>query len=270
MIAAPLRWPASQAAYLAGLCRKLGPCAGIRFRCAMLSARLGLHRGDGIWVRHRSLAHPAWVRIASSDADVFGQVVMRAEYAAVAVGDPRVIVDCGANAGYTSAFFLSAFPLARVIAIEPFAENAALCRRNLAAYGDRATVIEAAAWGSPCRLVVEHSSGNEWGASVRPAKDGEAGDVDGVGLPSLGLGRIDILKVDVEGSEAELFADDPGRWLGTVANMAIEVHGPRCEAVFRQAMAGYRFREAKSGELTVCLGIAPDAVPPRTGSGAAA
>jgi FkbM family methyltransferase len=245
-----------QVRYMAHLSSLLGTAGALRFRAAMFGPRLGLHDGKLLQMHHKSLLHPVTLRIASTDAEVFGQVIGRAEYAGVSCDDPRVIVDCGANVGFTSAFFLSRFPRARVIAIEPFPANAALCRRNLAPYGDRAQVIEAAVWGAAGRLVVEPAEGNEWGIRVRRAEAGEAGDLDGISIASLGLDAIDILKVDIEGSEIELFsADSDLSWLDGVRNMAIELHGPECERVVRGALWGLDFRESVSGELNVFLGM---------------
>ena len=223
----------------------------------MFFARFGWHDGKTLRLSPKNLAHPVNLRIASTDAEVYGQVIRNAEYAAVAVGQPLTIVDCGANVGYTSAFFLSRFPLARVIAIEPFSANAEACRSNLAPYGERAVVIQAAIWSKPCRLVVEFDGGNEWGIRVRPVSTDETGDVDAIDIPSLGLGRIDILKVDIEGSEAELFRQDTESWLPLVGSIAIELHGDACEAIFRAALKEYAFSELRSGELTICLGIKP-------------
>ena len=54
-----------------------------------------------------------------------------------------LIVDCGANAGFASAFLLSRFPDASLYAIEPDPGNRAL-ERNLAPCGSRARVGEPA------------------------------------------------------------------------------------------------------------------------------
>ena len=45
--------------------------------------------------------------------------------------DIRLVVDCGANVGYASAYFLSHFPQARVIAVEPDDQKFEALRRNL-------------------------------------------------------------------------------------------------------------------------------------------
>jgi len=245
-----------QVRYQRRLTRILGWRDASRFRSALLGRRLGWNAGASLLLHPPNLLHPIELRVASTDAYVYEQVIVDEQYAAVADGyTAEVIVDCGANAGYASAYLLSRFPRARVVAIEPFPANAALCRRNLAPYGTRATVIEAAIWSHCTRLVLDHVGGREWSIRVRAVRPGEGGDIEAIDLPSLGLKRIDILKIDIEGSEAELFARDTDRWLPSVSNIAIEFHGTECERRFRTAMAGYRYAESQSGELTICRGI---------------
>jgi Methyltransferase FkbM domain len=67
--------------------------------------------------------------------------------------------------------------------------------------------------------------------------------------------QIDILKVDIEGSERQLFSATAQNWLPLVRNICIELHGPACEEVFWGAMAGYSYVKATSGELTLCSAI---------------
>ncbi len=245
-----------QAGYQRELTRILGWRNALRFRGAMLGRRLGWHSGTPLRMHPPSLLHPIELRIGSTDIYVYEQVLVDEQYAAVADGcAAEVIVDCGANVGYTSAYLLTRFPQAQVVAIEPFPANAALCRRNLAPYGSRATVVEAAIWSHCTRLVLDQAGDREWGVRVRAARPGEGGQIEAIDLPSLGLSRIDILKIDIEGSEAELFARDTDRWLPGVANIAIEFHGAECERRFRRAMQGYRYAESQSGELTICRGI---------------
>jgi len=238
--------------YQQQLTRRLGLRDGWRYR---FGSWFKWFEGGVMCLRSPALLHPVEMRINTSDSYVFGQVLRRQEYAPAVDGPVRTIVDCGANVGYTSAYFLSRFPGVRVIAIEPFPANAEMCRRNLAPYGDRAQVIEAAVWPHPARLVMDYTDGEEWGVQVREARGDEKGDVDGIDLPSLGLERIDLLKIDIEGSELRLFNENPDRWLPNVSNIAIELHGPACVRSFETAMAGYAFESSESGELTICKGI---------------
>lgn len=246
-----------QIAYQHELTQKLGWRYALYFRSAMLARRVGWHDGLLLRLHPANLLHPIELRIDSTDADVYRQVVMEEQYAVVIDEQAEIIVDCGANVGYASAYFLSRCPNAQVVAIEPFPANAELCRRNLAPYGRRAKVIEAAAWSQSGRLVLDHGGGNEWGVRVRAARAGEFGAIEAVDLPSLGLGRIDLLKIDIEGSEADLFANGTDCWLPRVSNIAIELHGSECEERFRTAMANYCYTLSHSGELTICREIKP-------------
>jgi hypothetical protein len=83
--------------------------------------------------------HPVQMRVGgSSDPEAFDQIFIDAILAEVVAGvdAARVIVDLGANVGYSSVFFLNAFPDAFVLAVEPDPQNANICARNLAPYGD--------------------------------------------------------------------------------------------------------------------------------------
>jgi FkbM family methyltransferase len=244
-----------QAAYQRRLTRLLGWKYALRFRGAMLGLRAGLRQRESVRLHPPILMHPIELRLNSTDADVYGQVLIDQEYGPVANGQITTIVDCGANVGYTSAYFLSRFPTARAIAIEPFPANAEMCRRNLAPYGSRATVIEAAVWSHCTQLVLDYAGGNDWGVKVRAAKAGEQGQIKAIDIPSLGLTEIGILKIDIEGSELDLFMEGAGRWLPSVSNIAIELHGAECEKVFTAAMANYSYELSHSGELTICKKI---------------
>lgn len=246
-----------QIAYQHELARKLGWRYALRFRSAMLARRIGWHDGVLLKLHPANLLHPIELRINSTDPDVYQQVLVEEEYAVVTDERVKVIVDCGANVGYTSAYLLSRFRDAHVVAIEPFPANAEVCRRNLAPYGRRATVIEAAVWSHNGRLVLDHAGGNEWGVRVRTARAGEVGEIEAIDLPSLGLNRIDLLKIDIEGSEAALFAHGTDRWLPRVSNIAIELHDIECEERFCDAMASYHYTLSHSGELTICRQIRP-------------
>ena len=132
------------------------------------------------------------------------------------------------------------------------------CSRNLLPYGDRARVHQAAVWAADTNLVLDHVyAGHEWAVKVRLAQPGEAASAQGLSIPSLTPGEIDILKIDVEGSEVELFGDTAETWLPRVRNIAIELHGKTCRDVFFARMSGYSYDPSEAGELTVCRNIRP-------------
>ena len=213
-----------------------------------------------VLLRTKLALHPLFCRPGTSDFDAFNLIFLKREFRCLGeVTDPSLIVDCGANVGYASAFFLSRFPGSTVIAVEPDPGNFTLLRRNLAPYGPRAQVRQAAIWSHPTRLVLSSDAfrdNREWSRQVRPARDHEIATVVGIDLGTLlresGRPRIDLLKVDIEGSEAELFSGHLESWLHAVATLAIELHDDRCREIFRRALQGGNMHCAVRGEWTIC------------------
>jgi hypothetical protein len=67
--------------------------------------------------------------------------------------------------------------------------------------------------------------------------------------------EIDILKIDIEGSEGVLFSGDTDEWLPRVRNICIETHDSECAEAVVRALAPYRHRTGKTGEYTLYLDI---------------
>jgi FkbM family methyltransferase len=192
---------------------------------------------------------------------VFGQIFACDAYGCLrGVSSPRWILDLGANVGYSSAYFLSCFPTAQVIAVEPDPDNYEFCCRNLRPYGERARVVLGGAWPTRSKLVLSRGP-REWETQVFAGADGEA-SVEGYDIPSLlemtGEKRVDILKVDIERSELDLFGDHL-TWLRAIGNICIELHGADCVKVFFAALRDFDYTLQRSGELTVCLNLHPRA-----------
>ena len=194
---------------------------------------------------------------------MFDQVFLEREFSALDdLTDVRWIIDGGANVGYASAWFLSRFPLARVAAVEPDPDNAAMCRRNLAPYGDRAIVLEGGLWPHRARLMLEESpfrDGGAWTRQVREARADEAGTLDGYGIADvmevLGTDELSLVKLDIEGAEVPVLRGDVTSWLPRTRAVAGELHtdthfgdGP---AAFAAAIRPPAFRVTTSGELTI-------------------
>lgn len=212
----------------------------------------------------RQSLHPLRLRTGSSDIDAFHQIFIEREYGCLAdICNVHLVLDCGANVGYSSAYFLSRFPNCQLVAVEPDADNFAILRENLAWYGDRVKLVRAGVWSRRGRLVMSRGSyrdGREWSRQVRLCRPEEAADCDAVDVGSLlacsGHDRISLLKVDVEGAEAVIFAENFQSWLDKVDNIAIELHDDtafgNASDVFFTAIRGQGFQVSRSGELTIC------------------
>jgi FkbM family methyltransferase len=264
----------------------MGPMGGLRIcvihALALLLYRVGVRRElPAVSVKVRGVDHPLLMRPATSDLGTFSQIFVGREYAPLDdMESPRLVVDAGANVGYSSVYFLSRFPTADVIALEPDPDNAEVCRRNLALYGDRARVLVRAVWPHAARLTILHY-GNlgdraECGVQVAegpldhdalpghvhhgPNPPVPSGEVEAVDLATVidmaGL-PIDLLKMDIEEAECPVFGNGDLSWLRQVSNIAIELHNPQAREIFFRALDGFSYESAQSGELTICRNVRP-------------
>ncbi len=150
-------------------------------------------------------------------------------------------------------YFANKFPAAKIVAIEPDSENAALLRRNCAGLPN-VTIIEAALWPVNRTVSLCDPGTGAWTFSVMDDRLTEkVADVATVTTQELFErlgGRIDLLKLDVEGSERELFSYDP-TWLDHVGSIAIELHDryrQGCAKAFYSALITKSFRQETKGE----------------------
>jgi FkbM family methyltransferase len=191
------------------------------------------------------------VRLGTSDIEVFVQVYGWREYEWEFAVTPRVIVDAGAYTGLSTAFFAMRYPDAKIIAIEPDDNNFSMLARNTASFAN-VHLLQAALWSESGAVSLVDPGDGPWG--IRLAESARAGAsetapsgkvVRAVTVPDVmgahGLGRIDLLKVDIEGSEMEVFSHaDP--WIGSVQAISVELHDrfkPGCSSVFFKAVEDF-------------------------------
>ena len=205
------------------------------------------------------LRGPVFFRYNSSDINVFSQIFITDEYRPLTdLQDVKLIIDCGAYVGFSSAYLLSKFPEAHVFAIEPDKKNYELLKENLSIYGNRVTTLNAAVWSRKVGLkVLSGGPGeeSEWATTVRECRHGEQADLPAVDIETLltesERDQIDLLKMDIEGAEAEVFSQNCERWINKVRAFAIELHGEECSDLFYRALSSDSFRFSLSGEITI-------------------
>lgn len=142
------------------------------------------------------------------------------------LGPAPVIVDAGANVGVASSWFLMAHPDATLLAIEPVSSNFLWLAKNLGA-NPRATAVQAALGAEEGTVMMALSRhGAEHAVATAPG-DGGSEPVQSRRLDRLldehGIAQVDLLKLDVEGSELAALAGLGDR-LGQVRAIVAEVH----------------------------------------------
>ncbi len=249
-----------------------GLSAAMRWGILRFAVKLGL-REPAVWrVRPRQAFHTLQARLrGSSDMKVFHQIFIFQEYSCLRdLKEPSLVLDLGANIGFSAAYFLSAFPKARIVAVEPDERNVAICKTNLLPYGDRVLLLHGAVWSRTTTLRLlkgTFGDGREWATQVdelieedRTSLGVHAWDVGSL-IDMGGGSTVDLLKVDIERAELSVFGKSAGSWLHRVRNICIELHGKDCEEVFFAALTEFDYELEYSGELTVCRNVRPKRYP---------
>lgn len=201
-------------------------------------ARLGLGNGLRVlWLKKRNAGHfatlrlkdlagPLTVRTGGSDLAILDEVVIDRGYDFPLTQAPRVILDIGANIGLATLWFKHRYPDARIIAVEPDPESFALLERNTRGIAG-VERVNAALTAADGFIGLERGGLNPSAFHVRPLQPGERG-VEAISMPSLlarlNLTAVDLLKLDIEGAEKEVFEADDLAWMDQVKVIAVELH----------------------------------------------
>lgn len=211
------------------------------------------------------------LRKDSSDVDVFLQVIEGKSYGEVArllegSPGPLRIVDAGANIGLATLYFKTRFPQAEILALEPEPENFASlerCIQSNALQDIRA--LDIGLWGCDTNLVPASTfrDGEAWSFALTEAAGSQSTQRS---IPVMSLGTlmaqqswsaIDLLKIDIEGAEANLLTSPEFLELirDKVRLVCMEVHEEvisRQEA--RRALEEYGMTCVFDGENLIALG----------------
>ena len=194
-----------------------GPWAALAVRSLNLSVGHRLGR--------RAIALPVpratrwvWGRLGTTDGLAYGEVFTLDSYDCEL--SPRFIVDAGANVGYASVLFAERWPEATIVALEPDSSNFDLLLRNTRRY-PRIRPLRAALWSDHTPLQLKGET--NWALRVEEASRSDFDTVTMADLVAMSPGRIDLLKLDVEGAERDLFLNDP-TCLDAVHLLIVELH----------------------------------------------
>ena len=205
-------------------------------------------------------------RIFESDFQVLEQIIFDEEYLALVNliqnenYKPKTLIDCGANVGYTSLYLASFFKFDKIISVEPNPETFDILSYNLKKLELQSSIIleKKGVWSTTTYLSVnkEFRDGRAWSYSLY--EDKLKGTIPVISLNDLinlnAIDRIDILKIDIEGSEANIFKDEKNikLFLAKTKYIAIEIHDEfDCRSQIEKVLKESNFVCFKSGELTI-------------------
>jgi len=213
-----------------------------------------LYRDKIIEIRVKGYLHPIFLRNNTSDITVFYQIFFEKSYAVDYRIAPKIIIDCGANIGLASIFYKIRFPNSVIYAIEPETSNFNLMLRNTE--GSKNIIcIKGGIWNKQTNLLIDNDISGNWGFKVNEVNYSNNNTVSGISIPYLmeqyRFDEIDVLKIDIEGSEKEMFESNFKSWLPKTKVLLIELHdGHRKGATksFFQAINNYNYSMVRKNE----------------------
>jgi FkbM family methyltransferase len=167
-----------------------------------------------------------YIRSASADVRVLRNIFSRGDYSLPSdlIGGVSNIIDLGAYIGVSTTYFAERYPGARVVAVEPDADNYACLVRNVANLDANRVRIVRACISNKRGMVQFDTSGLSWARHI--VENG------GVVVPCLTIAdlleqyeiaKADILKMDIEGAESFAF-EMADQWLNRVRWIMMEIH----------------------------------------------
>lgn len=201
------------------------------------------------------------IRLGGSDHYTVDEVIQDRVYEkACDLRACKTVIDLGANIGAASRYIAARYPGCSIVAVEPVASNLELLRLNLQdlmAEG-KCRIFEAAVWERDVEnLQIREPDAESIAFQVEEhTHDRGKGELlRGMSMNSIleesGFGEVDLLKVDVEGAEVQLFSGSL-EWLRRVHGMAIEFHGTsRQDSGFDAIMKREGFQVSQSNAHTV-------------------
>jgi FkbM family methyltransferase len=176
-------------------------------------------------LKAQGLPYPVSCRVSLADIYEFTHLLGWRQVPFKLPMRPEIIVDAGANVGFSALRFEKDFPGARIIALEPEGRNIVQFKKNCGPYPN-IVLEQTALWGTNARLRIRCLDVDHNAFQV---KEDAFGDIEAVSVGEImrrhRLPRIDLLKIDIEGSEKAVFSHPNAQtWLQSVGIILIELH----------------------------------------------
>ena len=205
------------------------------------------------------------LRKGTSDHSTFRQVFIEHEYDIPLNFNPKTIIDAGANIGLAAIYFSRAYPKSIIYSIEPEGSNVYLLRENLAHYDNVVIYQRALHHSANIQIDVMDEAKGKYGFVTKESdysvdSENMVDSVKSITIDTLmklhKIEIIDILKIDIEGAERDVFSKGYEVWLPKTRCLIIEFHDrwyPNCESTVFAAVEQYDFSFYTKGENHVFI-----------------
>ncbi|MEW4922841.1 FkbM family methyltransferase [Algibacter sp. 2305UL17-15] len=208
------------------------------------------------------ISHPIYLRKSTTDIPTFFQIFTKLEYKIPLKFDPKVIIDLGANIGLGAIYLANKHPNAKIISIEPERSNFEVLKKNTGNYKNIIPLQKAISNLDGQFIEIEDTGAGNWAFMTKVIEKNQSttSSVETISVKKLmelhDLKHIDILKIDIEGAEKELFESNYEDWMPVTKCIIIELHDDMkkgCSKSLFKCIGNYNFSVEFKGENLVFM-----------------
>lgn len=184
--------------------------------------------GNGLFKINLNSYPTLYFRKNSTDVKVFNQIFYWKEYDLINIDfTPKTIIDCGANIGMFAVWAKRRFPESRVISVEPSTANFEMLKMNTQELSS-ITLLQKGIWNKTTNLEIIDDGDGEWQFYTIEVPEPTPTSISAICINDImqqyGMPEVDMLKIDIESAEKEVFEGDTDKWLPKVKVLVVELH----------------------------------------------
>ncbi|WP_396181004.1 FkbM family methyltransferase [Flavobacterium sp.] len=194
-----------------------------------------------------NLGRKIYLRKNTKDTETFEEIFLSSLYDTALPIVPKTIVDAGANVGLASLFFRMKYPNASIVAIEIEDKNILAIRKNTADFTNF-EIKHNALFNKKAyfKIIDPYNATNSF--QIVETTNPEEANSTSVTLDEILTTKkwetIDVLKIDIEGAEKQLFESNYENWLPKTKIIMVETHDrmiPKCSFTVMNTINQFNF-----------------------------
>jgi FkbM family methyltransferase len=200
------------------------------------------------------IRHPFTIRNNPHDYATFEEVLVQKSYQIATAISPKTIIDAGGNIGLTAVFFANQYPDAKIVTLEPDGDNFEVLGKNVQPYKN-IEPMKCGLWSKTTFLDVINTGKGPNAFMVKETTCNTSSAVAALSVADIikqqNWPNADLVKMDIEGSEKEVFEGEYPEWLPKTKIVVVELHDRMrkgCSKAVFTAFSNYNFSCAISGE----------------------
>jgi FkbM family methyltransferase len=233
---------------------------GVKGLVAYIKMKIGMIRA----IKMPNILHPIALRPRTSDLPTFDQVFLGLEYNIDFTFKIERIIDAGGNIGLAAIYFANKYPNAKITSVEPENDNFKMCVKNTKNYNNVNPMQKALSNVNGEELYIKDSGLGSWAFTTVSRREGGPGlnkvltiNIDEI-LNQNNWDVVDIVKIDIEGAEKELFDSNFESWIPRTKCIIIELHDRMkkgCSKSFFKTISQYNFSCELRGENLILINL---------------